>query len=86
MAKIDWSKHRYLKLKGETFKDKPIGGTSKSFYLENKLWHIKGKYYGTHYGKLPLQYLNWVVDNLDGVAKQLAIDELYRRFAKLSNT
>jgi hypothetical protein len=84
MAKIDWSKHKHLKLKGDAFKDLPIGGYRNNFYRENNLWTLTGKYLGTHIHKLPLHYLNWAVDNLKSQQhRQQAIDEIYRRHGQL---
>ena len=87
MAKIDWSKHTTLKLKGEARKELPAGGYQNQFYKDSNLWTLKGKYYGTHIHKLPLNYLSWLIDNFTtGSHRQQAIDELYRRHNELSNT
>ena len=87
MAKIDWSKHKIKKEKGEAFKALPVGGSPYRFYKDNNIWTLPGKYQGTHIHKLPLNYLTWLIDNFkDGEAKQQAIDELYRRHGELTNT
>lgn len=84
MAKINWSKHKQLKQKGLVYKELPAGGSQYGFYKENNLWTLSGKHHGTHIHKLPLHYLNWVVDNLNsGSHRQQAIDELYRRHNEL---
>lgn len=82
MAKaINWSKHKQLTLKGDMLRDLPKGGSQNTFYKDNNLWTMRGKYYGSHIHNLPLHYLNWLVDNFDsGSYKQAAIDELYRRY------
>lgn len=89
MARLNWQKlsvdSKQQAAREFYLQQQPIGGSSKSFYKNNKLWHIQGKHLGTHYSKLPLHYLNWVVDNLKGDAKQIATDELYRRFAELTH-
>ena len=89
MAKLNWQKlsadSKQQAARDNYLKQQPVGGSSKSFYKNSKLWHIAGKHYGTHIHKLPLHYLNWVVDNLSGDAKQTATDELYRRFAELTH-
>jgi len=89
MAKLNWEKlsrdSRQQDARDWYLKQLPAGGGSKSFYEENKLWSLKGKHYGTHIHKLPLHYLNWVIDNLNsGTYKQTAIDELYRRHNELN--
>jgi hypothetical protein len=85
MAKINWSKHKQLKIKGDAYKELPIGGSQYGFYKENNLWTLSGKHQGTHIHKLPLNYLNWVIDNINsGTYKQQAIDELYRRHNQLT--
>jgi hypothetical protein len=87
MAKIDWSKHKANKDKGEYLQNLPVGGGQYRFYKDNNLWTLKGKYQGSHIHKLPLNYLDWIVNNFkDCEAKQQAIDELYRRYAELTNT
>jgi hypothetical protein len=80
----DWDKHRYLKFKGERLKDLPLGGNQNQFYKDNNLWHLKGKYYGLHINKLPLTYLNWIINNFNNEFRQLAETELYRRYHQLT--
>ena len=53
---------------------------------DNRLWSLKGKYYGTHLSKLPNDYLFWVIDNFEGKYKGIAEGEVYRRYNELSNT
>ena len=85
MAKIDWSKHSFNKAKTDAYKELPKGGSQYQFYKDNNLWTLPGKYQGTHIHKLPLHYLDWLIQNFkDGEAKQQAIDELYRRYQELN--
>lgn len=85
MAKFNWQKINQQS-KAQSFKEKNQG----SYYLnfdEDKLWSLKGKYYGIHYSKLPLHYLEWILDkSKSGKHKGIAENELYRRYNELSNT
>jgi hypothetical protein len=89
MAKLNWQKlnrqSHYQSIREKTFEQLPYGGSN--FLKDNNIWQLKGKYLGTHIHKLPLQYLNWIIDNHStGNYRQQAEDELYRRYAELSNT
>jgi hypothetical protein len=89
MAKLNWHKlnrqSHHQTIREKTFEQMPYGGDN--FYKDNSIWHLRGKYYGIHIHKLPLNYLNWVIDNHStGEYRQRAEHELYRRYAELSNT
>jgi hypothetical protein len=85
MAKLNWQKINQQS-KAQSFNEKAPQAVSLNFD-DNKLWSLRGKYYGIHYTKLPLHYLEWVLDNsTSGKHKGIAESELYRRFHELSNT
>jgi hypothetical protein len=89
MAKLNWQKlnrdSHFQSIREKTFEQLPYGGYK--FFQYNKIWHLRGKYHGTHIHKLPLGYLNWIIDNHNqGEYRQIAEDELYRRYHQLSNT
>lgn len=89
MAKLNWQKlnreSHHQSIRDKNFAESAYGGTS--FFKDNSIWHLKGKYYGTHLHKLPLDYLGWIIDNhQQGEYRQLAEAELYRRYNILSNT
>ena len=50
--------------------------------LESGLWTV-GKYRGTPVKQLPLTYLFWVLDNLNGLQHAIAEAEVRRRNAEL---
>ena len=89
------SKLNYQKLnqqsRQQTFNDQaPSGYSTAAFFKDNNIWHLKGKYFGTHISKLPLDYICWIVDTQLHPAKiqyrECAEAELYRRYSKLTNT
>jgi hypothetical protein len=85
MAKFNWQKINQQS-KAQSFKEKTPGLFPLNFD-DNKLWSLKGKYHGVHYSKLPLSYLEWILDNSNsGKHKGIAENELYRRYNELSNT
>ena len=81
MTILNWNKHRFNKVDTSTL----VGGSDYKFFKDNNLWTLKGKHYGTHIHKLPMQYLFWITENITGSHKQQATDELYRRAAELDN-
>lgn len=89
MAKLNWQKlnreSHHQTIRDKMFEQIPYGG--KNFFKDTGIWHLRGKYYGIYTHKLPLNYLNWIIDNHStGEYRHLAESELRRRYALLSNT
>lgn len=85
MAKLNWQKINQQS-KAQAFNEKAPEPVPLNFD-NNKLWSLRGKYYGTHYTKLPIDYLFWILDNsTSGKHKGIAESEIYRRYHELSNT
>jgi len=89
MARLNWQKlnrqSHHQTIREKTREQQPYLGDN--FFKDNMIWHLRGKYYGTHVHKLPLDYLCWIIDNHStGEYRQRAEDELYRRYSELSNT
>ena len=87
MSKLNWSKLQ-RQSKEQSFRNNTESSYATStFYKDNNIWHLRGKHFGTHIHKLPLEYLGWIIDNnLGSQYKEIAESELYRRFHELSNT
>jgi len=85
MAKLNWQKIQQQS-KAQSFQEKSPTVAYLNFN-DNQLWSLRGKHYGVHYSKLPLDYLCWVLDNSQsGKHKGIAENELYKRYNQLSNT
>jgi len=85
MAKLNWQKVNQQS-KAQSFKEKSPTPSYFNFD-DNKLWTLQGKYHGTHYSKLPTDYLFWILDNsTSGKHKGIAESEIYNRYHQLSNT
>jgi len=73
----NWDNHRFF--------DNKFKAPKNIAYKD--IWCLKGKYYGSHIHNLPLNYLNWIIDNFteDSTFRLQALGELKRRF-ELTNT
>lgn len=85
MAKLNWQKINQ-QTKQQTINER--SRTSVYFSLEeNNLWSLHGKYYGIHYGKLPVDYLFWILENTKSTKhKSIAESEIYKRYRETTNT
>ena len=89
MAKLNWQKvsqQSKIQSSKERFS---VNNRSEDYVKREKgLWMQKGKYFEKHISTLPLDYLEWIIDNpkLRTHFKKQAQEELRRRYQNLSNT
>jgi hypothetical protein len=89
MANLNWEKiHQQSRVQSTKEHERFENSHKQDYYifLESGLWALKGKHYGKSVKSLPLSYLDWVIDNVSGIHKDIAEIELRRRYEKLSNT
>ena len=86
MAKLDWEKLSQQS-KIQTSKERYSADNRSADYVKRQkgLWMLKGKYFEKPISSLPLDYLEWVIDNpkLRTHFKKQAQDELRRRYKNL---
>jgi hypothetical protein len=88
MAKLDWEKLN-RKSKVQSANEKCfVNNLTKEHVRKEGLWMQKGKYFEKNISTLPLDYLEWIIDNpkLRTHFKKQAQEELRRRYQNLSNT
>lgn len=88
MTKLNWERLN-KDSKAQSVRDQEHFANSANadyyMFLASELWAIKGKHYGHPIKALPLWYLDWAIDNITGIHRDIAEKELRRRY-HLSNT
>lgn len=83
---IDWQtvqkRHKIYKENDQERKGWDHRASDNAVLRKNKIWAVKGKYYGKPLSDLPLNYLGWIVDNFETISihRQMAAEELQRRY------
>ena len=87
MAKLDWQKVADQS-KIQSAKEKYSKDNHIEYLRKEGLWMLKGKYFEKEIKSLPLNYLEWIIDNnkVRIHFKKQAQEELRRRYKELSNT
>lgn len=87
MTKITWKKVHNQKLITKA-REESRDFVKRDFklFLDHNLWTLHGKYYGKPVGTLPLNYLEWIIDNKQGLPYQVAVKELYKRYNELTTS
>ena len=87
MAKLNWERVKRQSDQQSARDCEWTDPVRKNFgmFVSAGIWSLKGKHYGKSIESLPLSYLDWVIDNITGIHRELAEKELYRRYNN-SNT
>lgn len=88
MTKLNWEKlnqQSKIQSANERFSSNIY---NEEYVREEGVWMQKGKYFEKPINKLPLDYLEWVIENpkMRTHFKKQAQDELRRRYEELTNT
>jgi hypothetical protein len=82
MAKLNYTKARQREIGIKSYLAEQLENKVKGDFHTFKnagLWVLKGKYYGQPVNKLPLDYLNWIINKFPGIHAGIAKKELQSR-------